>query len=224
MRLIDCYAEFLIRLRGRYTPGADVAGLAYETQRAEIGSKLRDCDRRAQELQVPDAVREAANFGVMAYVDELVLCSAWAEKPRWQQMPLQREHYRTTNAGAEFYTRLEKFGKDEWGRALRELYYFCMALGFRGKYFSDRRFAEFTAVKHANLRLLLPDSEGLDLQAVTLFPEAYGNVRAGRAALRGRWNVLPWVFAGPVLALLVMLLVYHHYIAATLSGIQALVR
>lgn len=224
MRLIDCYAEFLIKLRGRFTPGGDMAGLAYDTQRAEIAAKLKACDRRAQEADLPSAARDAASFAAMAYVDELVLCSDWAEKPRWQAMPLQREFYRTTNAGAEFYQRLEKLGEDDTGRAARELYYLCMALGFRGKYFSDKRFAEFTEVKRANLRLLLPDSDGLDLQAVTLFPEAYSNARAGGSGLSGRWNVLPWVFAGPVLLLLIVLLVYHHYIAATLTGIQALLR
>lgn len=224
MRLIDCYAEFLIRLHGRFVPGGDTAGLAYETQRAEIGAKLKACDRRAQELEMPEHARDAASFAAMAYVDELVLCSTWAERPRWQAMPLQREHYRTTNAGAEFYARLEKLGEDEWGRAARELYYLCLALGFRGKYFSDRRFAEFTEVKRANLRLLLPDSDGLDLQAVTLFPEAYGSGRSGRSGLRGRWNVLPWVFGAPLVGLLMLFLIYHHYIAATLTGIQALLR
>lgn len=224
MRLIDCYAEYLIRLHGRFAEGGDLSGLVYDTQRAEITAKLKSCDRSAQEAGVPERARDAARFAAVAYVDELVLCSAWAEKPRWQQMPLQREFYRTTNAGAEFYTRLESLGEDEWGRAVRELCYFCLALGFRGRYFGDRRFAEFTEVKRANLKLLLPDSHGLDLHAVTLFPEAYAHTRTGRAGLAGRWNVLPWVFAGPVVLLLAMLLVYHHYIAVTLSGIQALVR
>src|SRR5579863_9496612 len=223
MRLIDCYAEFLIRLHGRFAEGGDLSGLAYDSFRAEMGAKLKACDRSAQETGVPEQARDAARFAATAYVDELVLTSAWAEKPRWQQMPLQREHYRTTNAGAEFYVRLEALGEGEWGRAARELYYFCMALGFRGRYFGDQRFAEFTAVKRANLKLLLPDGN-LDLQAVTLFPEAYAQARAGKMGLAGRWNVLPWVFAGPVLILLVLLLLYHHYIAATLSGIQALVK
>jgi hypothetical protein len=98
-----------------------------------------------------------------------------------------------------------------------------MALGFRGRYFGDQRFAEFTQVKLANLKLLLPDGN-LDLQAVTLFPEAYAQAHAGKSGLAGRWNVLPWVFAAPVAALILLLLIYHHYIAATLSGIQALVR
>jgi len=223
MRLIDCYAESLIRLHSRFAGNGDLTGLAYETQRAEIASKLQACDRQAQEQQIPERTRDAARFAAAAYVDELVLCSAWAEKPRWQQMPLQREYYRTTNAGAEFYTRLESLGEDEWGRAARELYYLCLALGFRGRYFGDRRFAEFTEVKRANLKLLLPDSHGLDLQAVTLFPEAYAHARVGRGGFAHRWNVLPWVFAAPVGILLLLLLIYHHYIAATLAGIQALV-
>ncbi|HSN17389.1 MAG TPA: DotU family type IV/VI secretion system protein [Gammaproteobacteria bacterium] len=223
MRLIDCYAEFLIRLHGRFAEGADLTGLVYDTFRAEVGAKLKACDRVAQDAGVPEQTRDAARFAAVAWVDELVLCSNWSDKPRWQQMPLQREYYRTTNAGAELYVKLEALGEGEWGRAARELYYFCMALGFRGRYFGDRRFAEFTAVKHANLKLLLPDGN-LDLQAVTLFPEAYAHARAGKTGLAGRWNVLPWVFATPVAALLVLLIIYHHLIAATLSGIQALVR
>ena len=223
MRLIDCYAETLIRLHGRFAEGADLNGLVYDTFRAEVAAKLKACDRTAQEASLSERARDAARFAAVAWVDELVLVSPWAEKPRWQQMPLQREYYRTTNAGAEFYTRLEALGEDESGRAARELYYFCMALGFRGRYFGDRRFAEFTEVKRASLKLLLPDGN-LDLQAVTLFPEAYANGNRGRAGLSGRWNVLPWVFAAPVAALIVLLLIYHQLIAATLSGIQALVR
>lgn len=223
MRLIDCYAEFLIRLHGRFAGSADLSGLVYDTFRVEMGAKLKACDRAAQEAGVPEQARDAARFAATAYVDELVLTSAWAERPRWQQMPLQRELYRTTNAGAEFYVKLEALGESEGGRAARELYYFCMALGFRGRYFGDQRFAEFTQVKLANLKLLLPDGN-LDLQAVTLFPEAYAQAHAGKGGLAGRWNVLPWVFAAPVAALILLLLIYHHYIAATLSGIQELVR
>src|SRR5690242_19865757 len=170
MRLIDCYAETLIRLHGRFAEGADLTGLVYDTFRAEVAAKLKACDRAAQEAGLNERARDAARFAAVAWVDELVLVSAWAEKPRWQQMPLQREYFRTTNAGAEFYARLEALGEDESGRAACELYYFCMALGFRGRYFGERRFAEFTDVKRANLKLLLPDGN-LDLQAVTLFPE-----------------------------------------------------
>jgi hypothetical protein len=59
---------------------------------------------------------------------------------------------------------------------------------------------------------------------VTLFPEAYTNGNRGRPGLGGRWNVLPWVFAAPVAALILLLLIYHQLIAETLSGIQAFVR
>lgn len=224
MRLIDCYVEFLIGMQRRFAAGADTQAIACDALRAELVGKLKACERQAQQLDLPAATLDAARFAVVAYLDELILVSQWAEKPRWQQLTLQRELFHTTNAGAEFYTRLGALGDDDPARAAREVYYLCLALGFRGKYFGDARFSEFTEVKRANLRLLLPDSQGLDLKAVTLFPEAYGAAKAGHKALSGRWNILPWVFGGPVAALLILFIVYHYYIAAALSGIQALLR
>lgn len=224
MRLIDCYVEFLIGMQRRFAAGADTQAIACDALRTELVSKLKACERQAQQLDLPAAALDAARFAVVAYLDELILVSQWAEKPRWQQLTLQRELFHTTNAGAEFYAKLGTLGDDDSARAAREVYYLCLALGFRGKYFGDARFSEFTEVKRANLRLLLPDSQGLDLKAVTLFPEAYASAKAGHKALSGRWNILPWVFGGPVAALLILFIVYHHYIAAALSGIQALLQ
>lgn len=224
MRLIDCYVEFLIGMQRRFAAGADPQALAYDSLRAEVVSKLKACERQARELELPEAMLEASRFAVVAYLDELILVSQWTDKPRWQMLTLQRELFHTTNAGAEFYARLGALGDDDAARAAREVFYLCLALGFRGKYFGDARFHEFTEVKRANLRLLLPDSQGLDLKAVTLFPEAYGPANAAHKGLSGRWNILPWVFGAPLAALVILFIVYHHYIASALSGIQALLK
>ncbi|HET7921782.1 MAG TPA: DotU family type IV/VI secretion system protein [Gammaproteobacteria bacterium] len=224
MRLIDCYVEFLIGMQRRFARGAEQQGVACDTLRAEVSAQLKGCERRARELGLSEPALEAARFAVAAYLDELVLTSSWPDKPHWQAMTLQRELFHTSNAGAEFYVRLGALGEDETARAAREVFYLCLALGFRGKYFGDARFHELTEVKRASLRLLLPDSQGLDLKAVTLFPEAYGPANAGRRGLSGRWNILPWVFGAPVAALVILFIVYHHYIAAALGGIQALLQ
>ncbi|MGH8372882.1 MAG: DotU family type IV/VI secretion system protein [Gammaproteobacteria bacterium] len=224
MRLIDCYVEFLIGMQRRFAAGADLQGIAYDALRTEVVSKLKTCERQAQQLELPAPTLEAARFAVAAYLDELILVSQWTDKPRWQQLTLQRELFHTTNAGAEFYARLSALGEDDDARAAREVFYLCLALGFRGKYFGDARFSEFTEVKRANLRLLLPDSQGLDLKAVTLFPDAYGPANTAHKGLSGRWNILPLVFGGPVVALVILFILYHDHIAAALNGIQALLR
>jgi len=224
VRLIDCYVEFLIGMQRRFAgDGGTAQPVDFQALRAEVTDKLKECERRAQPLQLPATTLEAARFAVVAYLDELILVSQWQHKSMWQQSTLQREQFHTTNAGAEFYTRLSALGDDDDARAAREVYYLCLALGFRGKYFGEARFGEFTEVKRANLRLLLPDSQGLDLKAITLFPEAYGPASKGHKPLSGRWNIMPWVLGGPVAAMVVLFLVYHHLIAAALSGIQALV-
>ena len=223
MRLIDCYVEFLIGMQRRFAAGSAVQANDVESLRAEVGGKLKECERQAQQLQLPAETLEVSRFAVVAYLDELILVSQWQHKAEWQQSILQRELFHTTNAGAEFYTRLSALGDDDDAHAAREVFYLCLALGFRGKYFGDARFSEFTEVKRANLRLLLPDSQGLDLKAVTLFPEAYGPASKGHKPLNGRWNIMPWVLGGPVAALVVLFSVYHHYIATALSGLQALI-
>ncbi|HET7649521.1 MAG TPA: DotU family type IV/VI secretion system protein [Gammaproteobacteria bacterium] len=224
MRLIDCYVEFLIGMQRRFHAGADLQGTACDTLRTEVLGKLKACDRQAQQFALPAATLDAARFAVVAYLDELILTSSWPDKPHWQQLTLQRELFHTTNAGAEFYTRLSALGDDDAARAAREVFYLCLALGFRGKFFGEARFSEFAEVKRATLRLLLPDSQGLDLKSVTLFPEAYGPAHRGHKPLAGRWDILPWVFGAPVAALVILYLIYHHYIATALSGIQALLR
>lgn len=224
MRLIDCYVEFLIGMQRKFAAGAEPPALVFDTLRAETVSTLKACERRARELALPETTLEAARFAVVAWLDERVLTSAWPDKSSWQKLTLQRELFHTTNAGAEFYVRLGELGEDDAARAAREVFYLCLALGFRGKYFGDARFHEFSEVKRANLRLLLPDSQGLDLKAVTLFPEAYGAANAKHKGLSGRWNILPWVFAAPIAALVILFIVYHHYIATALNGIQALVK
>ena len=172
---------------------------------------------------MPRSARDAASFAAMAYVDELVLCSTWAEKPRWQAMPLQREHYRTTNAGAEFYTRLEKLGEDEWGRRGARALLPVHGTRLPRQVFQRPAFRRVHGGEARNLRLLLPDSDGLDLQAVTLFPEAYSNARAAAAACTAAERAALGV-RGPDWWLLDAFLLYHHYIAETLTGIQALLR
>ena len=224
MRLIDCYVEFLIGMQRHFAAGVDLQGIAYDTLRAETVSKLHACERQAQQLQLPAETLEVARFAVVAYLDELILVSQWTDKPHWQQLTLQRELFHTTNAGAEFYTRLSALGEDADGHAAREVFYLCLALGFRGKYFGAARFSEFTEVKRANLRLLLPDSQGLDLKTVTVFPEAYGPANTGHKGLSGRCNTLPWVFGGTIAALVILFIIYHDHIAAALSDIQALLK
>ena len=74
-----------------------------------------------------------ARFAVLAWVDELVLNSPWPHRSQWQHLMLT--HYGTLNAGNQFFERLERLPAA--ARDVREVYYFCLVLGFEGKFAAD---------------------------------------------------------------------------------------
>jgi type VI secretion system protein ImpK len=78
---------------------------------------------------------EDAGYALVALLDETVLSCGGPCRDYWLERPLQLDYYGTTNAGEEFFVRLE--GLMAHYRAQREVlevYYLCMALGFEGKY------------------------------------------------------------------------------------------
>ncbi len=131
---------------------------------------------------------------MVAYVDEAVLTSAWPEAQRWQGQQLQKILFNTSRAGVEFFQRLESLPGTE--KAVREVFYFCLMLGFKGRYAftSDRLMLD--SIKQKQLEVLVEGTEtaGLDGRHI-LFPAAYpaGRVevpvrrRGGTIWRRWRW-------------------------------------
>jgi len=129
---------------------------------------------------------DLARFAVCAFVDEALLKSPWAHRTLWLKDQLQRSIYNTTDAGEEFFARLSSLGLHQ--RAVREVYYLCLALGFTGRYCHPGDEYQLEQLKTSNLKLLLGSSVGLpSLERTDLFPEAYpsGPVDPGCKIVRG---------------------------------------
>jgi len=168
MRLIDCLIElitytlyFLENLKTDQTPYGDVHN-RYQQLMARADKKRRDSGFSDEEW-------ESGLFAVCAWIDEIILCSDWSEKERWAQAMLQRIHFNTTSAGEEFFVRLD--GLDMNARNVREVYAFCLALGFKGRYFLAENEGRLEEIKRTNLSFFIetvkpeiPDK---------LFPGAY---------------------------------------------------
>ena len=75
---------------------------------------------------------QAALFAFCAWLDEMVLCSLWKDKLAWKQHMLQKQYFNTTLAGEVFFEKLEVFSTGDI--ALLEVYFYCLKLGFKGKY------------------------------------------------------------------------------------------
>jgi type VI secretion system protein ImpK len=106
-----------------------------ELLRQRILDLLGRIEHDAKEAGIePEDIRQAV-FALIAFLDETIIASGWVHKENWLTKPLQLEFFNRFDAGEEFFNRLEKFRqRAQYHGDLLEIYYFCMALGFKGKY------------------------------------------------------------------------------------------
>ncbi len=92
-------------------------------------------EKKAIDMQIPMIEFRDAKYALTAFIDELVLSSAWPGRDQWMARPLQLDFFGEHTAGEGFFTRLATLrqgGEDNVD--LLELYYYCMQLGFEGTY------------------------------------------------------------------------------------------
>ncbi|NOQ30561.1 MAG: hypothetical protein GQ570_05495 [Helicobacteraceae bacterium] len=77
---------------------------------------------------------EDALFPIIAWIDETILNSEYIEKKAWRKNLLQKKLFNTSNAGNEFFDKLNKLSANVYN--LRILYMYALMLGFKGKYYT----------------------------------------------------------------------------------------
>jgi len=110
---------------------------------------------------------DEARFAVCAWIDEALTSAAWSGQADWHDSPLQLKFYQTRDAGAQFFERLERLTPRQ--DPVREVYYLCLALGFKGRCSSERDLKRLKRRLRSNLRRLsgrrlrIPKPHGGDL-------------------------------------------------------------
>src|SRR5688572_3371082 len=122
--------NFIQSIRKAADPGE------YEPFRAKAEGLVSAMEQRARETDVPAPLIELAKFALVGFLDETILQSNWAMRDVWAGNPLQLQYFNEFNAGEEFYTKLESLRNADDPRKLDvlEVYFLCLALGFKGKY------------------------------------------------------------------------------------------
>ena len=222
MRIVDCFTDVLLFTR-KFCRG-ELEEMPVDQVRAEVQSLFQKSEEMAEQNNMPADFYQAAKFPVVSLVDEMLQTSNWAEKSAWSKNPLHRIYFNTTNAGAEFYNRLNvlnKFGPD---RDIREVYALCLGLGFRGKYFRGEDRKQYEEIKAFNLSLLLPEEAQRNIDSATLFPFAYkGHDKDNANPYKSRFSIYPILIGLPITVLLLMIGIYHFKVASLLDQIQAMV-
>jgi type VI secretion system protein ImpK len=154
-----------------------------------------------------------ARLSVCVWIDEALLNSNWEHKRQWQRELLQRRYHNITDGGLEFFERLDKIGHED--RDVREVAYYCLALGLAGRYVEKGDGAVLDHLKLSNLKRLCGSSAGEpSLDNRILFPEAYQK-QAFVPPPKERtwsWRTLPIAMGLVPIVLFVGLMVVYRYL------------
>jgi type VI secretion system protein ImpK len=160
-----------------------------------------------------------AKFALVAFLDETIISSSWNQKEQWLSEPMQIMLFDTFNAGEEFFTHLNTLRQRSSGnKDILEIYYLCLALGFKGKY---------QLQSPENLRRVIDD---LNLE---LHPEMYSTIDAISPNAKPREMVvqssgggLPvWVYpVGAVVIFIALYVVLSISISGSSSDVSDLIK
>ncbi len=148
----------------------------------------------------PEAI-EDVTYALVALIDETVLSIPGECRDFWLSHPLQLDFFGHSNAGQEFFKRLEKILlESEKKKDVLVVYYLCLSLGFEGKYKIGNMQERATIIEDLGIRL-----KKLKVNAsTTLSPHAY-HAEGGKPP-KGKVMLLPlWIAATVCIASLAIL-------------------
>ena len=216
MHLTDCFMHLIIYLC-YFRKNVELRQPPYEQVRADVLRFLSESETCMKEGGFSRDDYELARFMVCAWVDEVVLGSSWNQRNLWQREQLQRVFYNTVEAGEEAFEKLNALGFHQ--SLVREVFYLCLALGFKGRFIHPGDEYLLDQLKVSNLKLLMGSSVGsLSLERVELFSDGYptGGVEITPPKRKFRFSVPVIIgLVGPVALLGILYLIYRF----ALSGI-----
>jgi type VI secretion system protein ImpK len=143
----------------------------FDQVKADIHRLLSQSESCVKRGSVSADDYKQAQFMICAWVDEVILGSNWTQKHLWQREPLQLLHFDTAKAGEEVFDRLNNLGFHQ--KDVREIYYYCLSLGFKGRFIQAGDEFLLEQLKLSNLKILTGSSVGTPvLERLELFPEA----------------------------------------------------
>jgi type VI secretion system protein ImpK len=210
MRLTDCFSE-LIAYVLYFLKAREREQISFVQVKSDIQRLINESEANARGASFSDADFDLARFAVCAWIDESILNSSWRDRLQWQKELLQKQYYSTTDAGEIYYEKLNGLGLQQ--QDVREIYYLCLAMGFKGRYCNEGDDFLLGQLKTSNLKLLTGSSIGIpSIEKENLFPDAYPSAPEG-TALRGkkRWfsPVTIVSLVGPVLLFGLLFWIYQ---------------
>lgn len=100
-----------------------------------LNAYFKDFERTCLGYGKPKETVEQAKYALTAFIDETIINSENNCRDAWVAEPLQTQYFNDNLAGENFFKRLEALLPDlRRNLETAEVYYFCLALGFQGRY------------------------------------------------------------------------------------------
>ena len=202
MRLVDrfaeiiSYTEYLTQNLRKNPQDADI-----EKINADYEALYKDAEAGAEDKEGYDS----AKFAVCAWVDERILCSGWADAHKWVKHQLQRKFFSTTNAGEEFFKRLDNLSED--AVEAKEVFVYCLSLGFTGRYFTEDDRKRLNTIRRESFQAV----SGTDTPEIpeVIFPET--QAMKDRSGRKSKYGLTISVFIAIALPPAVFAVLYYLY-------------
>ena len=210
MRLVDCfvkplaYTAYIVGTAGGDRPDfKQISDLLLQL--------LTEGEKLAENAGFMPAEYDEARFAVCAWIDEAILCSSLPDRDEWMTDLLQRNLFKTTRAGEEFYQHLQSFTEEQ--QEIIAVYYHCLALGFRGKYFSPDAEEDLKSVKKATLANLKVNTSILSAGSSLMgfFPDSYPSNPVKRRKGLPRITISSFTILMTLIPLIFLFLTYVSY-------------
>ena len=129
LTLLDEGVYLLFQLRNGNLPTSP------EDFNTRVDQLLGQFDRHARNFtKLPESVHEA-KYAICALLDEIILSTDSQIRDSWERQPLQLRLFGEHLAGEGFFDHLDKLRmQPEKNVEALEVYYYCLLLGFQGKY------------------------------------------------------------------------------------------
>jgi type VI secretion system protein ImpK len=108
--------------------------------RDHIVSGFVELEKNAEAFQLDPKRALQLKYILSAFIDEVVMCSAWPDRAIWMGRSLQLQFFGEHLAGEGFFERLHLIQQSGHSQGdLLEVCYWCLQFGFQGKYrFTDQ--------------------------------------------------------------------------------------
>ncbi|MFO7523890.1 MAG: type IVB secretion system protein IcmH/DotU [Ignavibacteriaceae bacterium] len=187
------------------------------TLKSRVADLFDKFEREGRTAGIDNEKVRLAKFALVAFLDETIISSSWTQKDEWLAEPMQIKLFDTFNAGEEFFEHLHQLRQRSSGNAdILEVYYLCLALGFKGKY---------QLQSPENLRRVIDD---LNLE---LHPEMYSaidsispNAKPKDTFIQTTTGGIPlWIYpAGALLVFVLLYIILSVSISGTASDVSEL--